>query len=65
MAPPLADAELIAPRVMHEAVVRPQTAYDIDLNDGDERTAARGIIIGVLIAWPFWTLIIFAFYMLL
>jgi len=63
MAPPLADAELIDRLTVHRALVRPPAGVDGDLIEPDgQLTAARGVIIGVLIATPLWALIGFTLY---
>jgi hypothetical protein len=64
MAPQLTDEKLDDPRLVHAAAAPPLAARDREVPE-DEWRAARGIVIGILIASPLWALIGFTLYLLL
>ena len=65
MATQFAEAASIDSRTMQDAEGRPNPKFDDDSTPDDDRlTVARGILIGALIATPFWALVAFTLYML-
>jgi hypothetical protein len=66
MSTQLAEAELTDLATVEDVVRRAAAEFGED-NTGDERqmSAARGIVIAMLISLPFWALVVFTVYMLL